>query len=309
MEEKKIYSQAVNENGLPLISIIIPVINNAERLDQCLKRLYQQSYPQELMEIIVVDNGSSDNSPKVTEQYPVKLLEVNSYKSPYLCKNIGMQDAQGDVFVFLDSNCIPGENLISEGVKALKQPDVDFAIGDIQFIFSKEQTISEMADSVIFYPNSRAVNSGNGVKGTLVFCWSYVMKNTGPFIGEVRSCGDIEWSERALNNGYKLAFAKNAFVKYPAKKFKPLMKKAYRIGRGFRKVTFLTKKRLSLIWYLRLLKYFIPPRPFRLKRRLVEDKVEERTISNFWSIWFVFWLFNFVTFLGAINLFGQRMED
>src|SRR5687767_10002467 len=58
----------------PRVSVIIPVKNDAHRLAVCLASLAEQEYPAERLEVIVVDNGSSDDSRQVAEQAGAKVL-------------------------------------------------------------------------------------------------------------------------------------------------------------------------------------------------------------------------------------------
>ena len=65
------------ECNLPRVSVIIANLNGRKHLEQCLPSLAQQTYPQDLVEIIVVDNGSLDESVAFLQQeYPtVRVLE------------------------------------------------------------------------------------------------------------------------------------------------------------------------------------------------------------------------------------------
>ena len=56
------------------VSVVIPVLNSPENIKRCLDGLMRQTYPEDLFEIIVVDNGSTDNTPEIVRQYPVKFL-------------------------------------------------------------------------------------------------------------------------------------------------------------------------------------------------------------------------------------------
>lgn len=53
----------------PFVSVIIPVLNDSERLQTCLKALENQTYPKSMYEVIVVDNGSDENIEGLVSQY------------------------------------------------------------------------------------------------------------------------------------------------------------------------------------------------------------------------------------------------
>ena len=59
---------------IPKISVIVPNYNDASKLSECIRSLLDLNYPKEKLEIIIVDNGSTDNSIQVIKKFPVRLL-------------------------------------------------------------------------------------------------------------------------------------------------------------------------------------------------------------------------------------------
>jgi len=88
---------------LPLMSVIIPVRNDASRLARCLDSLAEQDYPADRFEIIVVDNGSTDDSAAVAAARGATVLRHPGLRVGAL-RNRGGQIARGDVLVFVDSD-------------------------------------------------------------------------------------------------------------------------------------------------------------------------------------------------------------
>ena len=90
----------------PLISIIVPVYNVAGYLEQCVKSLVNQTYNN--VEIILVDDGSTDGSEKLCDEYALgsaQILVVHSEnKGPAQARNIGISLAKGDYLMFVDSD-------------------------------------------------------------------------------------------------------------------------------------------------------------------------------------------------------------
>ena len=85
------------------ISFIIPVRNDARRLGRCLDRIGASTYPRERMEVIVVDNGSSDGSDEVARQAGASVLTVQGVHVSEL-RNRGARIARGDVMAFVDAD-------------------------------------------------------------------------------------------------------------------------------------------------------------------------------------------------------------
>jgi len=87
-----------------LVSFIVLTYNRKDELIQALKSIQSQSYHPK--EIIVVDNGSTDGSSTlIKESFPsVKLIRLNNNVGVGRGKNIGIQNAQGDVLIFIDDD-------------------------------------------------------------------------------------------------------------------------------------------------------------------------------------------------------------
>lgn len=92
--------------ALPFTSIIIPVYNGEETLELCLDAISKLNYPQKMLEVIVVDNGSTDSSVNIAGNYHVTLLHESSVKSSYAARNTGVKAARGDLIAFTDADCI-----------------------------------------------------------------------------------------------------------------------------------------------------------------------------------------------------------
>ena len=94
-----------------MISIIIPAYNAAETLPACLEALNKQTQPPD--EILVVDDGSQDQTIQVAREYGVQLLE-QPHQGPAAARNLGINQACGDIVLFTDADCEPVPNWVSE---------------------------------------------------------------------------------------------------------------------------------------------------------------------------------------------------
>lgn len=91
----------------PSVSIIVPVLNREKSIGPCLQSLIELDYPD--FEIIIVDNGSVDNTRKIIANYPVKLLYEKQIGA-YLARNRGIDAARGEIIAFTDSDCVADKN-------------------------------------------------------------------------------------------------------------------------------------------------------------------------------------------------------
>lgn len=110
-----------------LFSLIIPVYNRPDEVDELLESLSQQDYT-ENFEVVIVEDGSSLRCDDVVRKYAGKLHLSYCYKEnsgPGDSRNYGMKKANGDYFIIFDSDCIIPKQYLSEVDLALKRNYVD----------------------------------------------------------------------------------------------------------------------------------------------------------------------------------------
>ena len=109
------------------LSIIIAVYQRKDELSELLKSLTSQTCKN--FEVIVVDDGSPDSLEETVNQFSKELNLLYYYKTnsgPGLSRNFGMSKANGNYFIFLDSDTLIPSNYICEVLKELDQDYVDF---------------------------------------------------------------------------------------------------------------------------------------------------------------------------------------
>lgn len=107
---------------MPKFSIIIPVYNVEKYIDGCLKSVMNQTYKD--YEVIVVNDGTKDNSMDIVKKYDVKVIEQKN-QGLSAARNTGVKHAKGDYLIFLDSDDSWNKDLLKELSKSIKNnPDV-----------------------------------------------------------------------------------------------------------------------------------------------------------------------------------------
>ncbi|WP_190808996.1 glycosyltransferase family 2 protein [Flagellimonas sp. S3867] len=104
------------------ISIIVPVYNRPEEIRELLESLCLQTSNQNF-EVVIVEDGSSESSEGIVNQFQEKLQVSYYFKSnsgPGDSRNFGMQKAKGNYFIILDSDCILPKQYLSEVEKELR---------------------------------------------------------------------------------------------------------------------------------------------------------------------------------------------
>jgi len=110
-----------------LFSLIIPVYNRPDEVDELLESLSQQDYTDNF-EVVIVEDGSALRCDDVVRKYAGKLHLSYSFKEnsgPGDSRNFGMKKANGDYFIIFDSDCIIPKSYLTEVAKALKENYVD----------------------------------------------------------------------------------------------------------------------------------------------------------------------------------------
>ncbi len=166
-------SRAVDMNdqgGTPFVSIIVPTRNRLSKLARCLEHVgaIRSDVPWEL---IVVDNGSTDETPQFLESFarrsPMAFRAVREPAAGGMrSRNAGVEAARGEVLIFIDNDCYPEPGIVEHYAAIFRNPDIGFAGGRIlpyerTTSQSAEKTLALMeSDLEIDYPAGRPVPCG-----------------------------------------------------------------------------------------------------------------------------------------------------
>lgn len=112
----------------PLVSVIIPVYNAQSFLSQCIENILSQTYKN--IEIIIVDDGSTDNSAEIAERYQVKLLKQKN-AGVSVARNTGIDAAKGQYLHFMDVDDVINDTFYQRLVAAIIETGVDIACAEM----------------------------------------------------------------------------------------------------------------------------------------------------------------------------------
>ena len=122
------------------ISVIIPIYNGEKDLPHLIECLEKQTYPQELVEYLLVDNNSRDNTANIlatasqkAQQKGINLQHLTEAKiqSSYAARNLGIRNAKHDILAFTDADCRPEPDWLEELVKPFTDSQVGISVGEI----------------------------------------------------------------------------------------------------------------------------------------------------------------------------------
>ncbi len=104
-----------------MISVIIPAYNAEKQLSACLGALLNQSIDASGYEIIVVDDGSGDNTGSAVKGFKSVRLLRQKNQGPATARNEGVKHAKGDIILFTDSDCVPNRDWIEQMILPFKR--------------------------------------------------------------------------------------------------------------------------------------------------------------------------------------------
>jgi GT2 family glycosyltransferase len=109
----------------PLVSIVIPMFNEAEAIERCIKSIFGQDYPQSLIDIVVADGGSLDGAREVVERlaavHPnVRIVENPNRRTP-AGLNAGIRNARGEVVIILGAHTRIQQDFVRLNVETMRR--------------------------------------------------------------------------------------------------------------------------------------------------------------------------------------------
>lgn len=119
----------------PLISVLLAVRDEEDRIGDCLAALAAQDYPPDRIELLVADGASSDGTVAAVQRFAASApFVVMVIKNPKLCSaagfNAGLRRARGDLIAILGARAVPEPSFLSASVRALEESGAD-AVGGV----------------------------------------------------------------------------------------------------------------------------------------------------------------------------------
>jgi cellulose synthase/poly-beta-1,6-N-acetylglucosamine synthase-like glycosyltransferase len=197
------------------VSVVVPVRNGAVTIRTCLEALLAQDWPREALELIVVDNRSTDATRTVVAQYPVRLLEERRVQSSYAARNRGVAAAHGDLLAFTDADCVPDPGWVRALAAVFEHADVGLAAGPIEAwradrLVERYQAVHALrAERALRHPFLPFAQTANAA------CRRTVFDAVGGFDAACRFGGDLDFCWRVQRcTGMRLAYEHTAIVRH-----------------------------------------------------------------------------------------------
>ncbi|MEQ1727572.1 MAG: glycosyltransferase [Vicinamibacterales bacterium] len=117
----------------PLVSVLLPVYNRPQWIGRAIESVFAQSYPR--VELIVVDDGSTDKTPDVIERFGPRVTSLRQpNRGAYAARNLGLARARGELIAFIDSDDSWYPDRLSSQVPLFDKSEVGLVFGDAAIV-------------------------------------------------------------------------------------------------------------------------------------------------------------------------------
>lgn len=179
------------------VSIIIPTYNEEEHLPSCLGSISSLNYLKNDIELVVVDNGSTDSTREIAESYGAKVLCNDSLNVSGL-RNLGVSESTGEIIAFVDADCIVTEGWLSNA--SIYFDDLDVAAWGGPPLPPKNSTWVQKTWFFIRQKGNQA-NDVDWLESMNLFVRREQFIAVGGFEKSLVTCEDVDFSYRISKYG------------------------------------------------------------------------------------------------------------
>lgn len=206
-------SVAENANK-PFVTVVVPVRNEAEHIEQCVRSVLESDYPTDRLEVLVVDGMSDDSTLEIVrrmaaEDDRLRLLENPARVVPH-AMNLGIRESCGEIVCRVDGHATVAKDFITRGVRALREHPEAWCVGGAIETVSTNFTgraISAAMSTPVGVGNARfRLGNYTGYVDTVAFgCyWRWVFDRIGMFDEELVCNEDDDFNQRLIEAGGKI---------------------------------------------------------------------------------------------------------
>jgi mycofactocin glycosyltransferase len=203
----------------PSLSVIIPTKDRREDIAECLDSVFAQEYPRELLEVIVIDDGSGDGTGDVVSRYPATLLTNRRTLGQSYCRNLGAGRARGDVLAFLDSDCVADRAWLRELVTYFRW-DLIGAVGGYVDGYFEESALDRYEKAFSSLNMGRYILHAADTNSTVyspmcnLLVRREVFMETGGIREEMRVGEDVDFCWRLRKAGHGMLYVPRGTVRH-----------------------------------------------------------------------------------------------
>ena len=218
-----------------LVSVIIPTMNGARRLPDLFAALAAQTLDSEAFEVLVVDDGSTDDTAEVVRASGIaRLIQPPHNVGQGAATNLGIAEARAPRIAFTDDDTMPAPDWLERGIAALDASPSGLVAGHVELILEDAPSVAALMDFGRGYLDQR-VNADEGFGATANF-WARadVVATLGGFSEQAEfQTHDRDFGERAAQAGLTYVYGEDVVVRHPTRdSARALARITYRQGLG-----------------------------------------------------------------------------
>jgi glycosyltransferase involved in cell wall biosynthesis len=284
--------------GRPLVSVVIPVYNDAQGLRQTLECLIAQDCDSSSYEVIIVDNDSTDETLSVgvefAHRYPglVRTESERRVRSSYAARNRGIEIARGSLMAFLDADMSVSASWLTSLKDAFEDPGMEYLACNVE-IYSNRNTLASRYNRLTGFPIAYYVDRVRYAPTCCLVVRRELFDRVGRFDARLISKGDVEFGNRIYSAGVKLAFRPDIVMFHPARHtVRQLVRKKFRIGRGARQcVRYYPDRYKKLRRPFLDVRTWLPGRPWKFREAMKGRRGwEDAALPDKVALYLVSWL-------------------
>lgn len=196
------------------ISVIIPNHNRDATIGKCLEAAFSSRY--ENFEVVVVDDGSEDNSLEIIRGFPCKLIRLDRHSGASKARNVGALNSHGDVLFFTDADCLLKEHTLSMADKTLSEKGTDVLIGGTYTPIPYDRSFFSIFQSIfINFSETKRANNPDYIAAHAMAIEAQAFRQNGGFPEDfLPILEDVELSHRLRRSGYRLIMNPHILVQH-----------------------------------------------------------------------------------------------
>ena len=254
------------------LSVITPCLNGSRFIDGFFSAFERQTINARRYEIVVVDNGSEDDSFRILQGYSEKLENLHVYqfigkRGSYAARNFAIAQSNGSILAFTDIDCLPTDKWLDEILDRKDEVMAGRLIAGPVELFTRwsKPNLFESYDLLINLNQEQYTKRNLGATANLVVSRPVFDEIEG--FAEVGSGGDLDFCRRCAKLGYRVYFEAAVKVRHPTiDSFAGLVAKEKRKGQGMAEIFSITQSnRIASVRYvaLQVLGLFLQPFQWR----------------------------------------------
>ncbi|MGW1975759.1 glycosyltransferase family A protein [Streptomyces sp. NPDC001889] len=211
----------------PLVSVVVPLHNDRRTIDLCLRSLAAQSHTP--LEVVVVDDASTDGSAELAAAHPVTLIRAERNGGPGAARNLGVHHSHGEIVFFLDADLALHPDAVAEAVAVFAEnPSYGavFGIPDKEPLFA-ETLVGQYRILQYHYWRKSAEGLVSGGFYALGAVRRTAFEEAGRFNPELRQTEEIDHAERLAARRPMLLTSRVRGRLSDESRMRPLLRKAF----------------------------------------------------------------------------------